>query len=73
MVLGSNGVFPVIEVESAVPDFRHDVKWTKYLPYSHRFYFGVSEHFPVKILLKDCGVIIADPLAAAIERNAPEK
>jgi len=73
MALGSSGEFAVIEVKGAVPDFRNDVKWTEYLPYSHRFYFAVSEHFPVKILLKDCGGIIADPFGTAIERDAPKK
>jgi hypothetical protein len=73
MALDSSGEFSVIEVKSTVADFRNDVKWTEYLPYSDRFYFAVSEHFPVSILPKDYGVVIADSFGATIEREAPEQ
>ncbi len=72
MALDSSGEFSIIEVKSTVADFRNDVKWTEYLPYSDRFYFAVSEHFPVSILPEDYGVIIADSFGATIERTAPE-
>ncbi len=73
IALDSSGRFSIIEVKSTVADFRNDVKWMEYLPYSDRFYFAVSEHFPIGILPDDYGIIIADSFGATVEREAPEQ
>ena len=73
MALDTSGGFSIIEVKSTVADFRNDVKWMEYLPYSDRFYFAVSEHFPIGILPDDYGIIIADSFGATVEREAPEQ
>ena len=62
--------FVVVEVKSSVADFRGDRKWREYLPFCDRFYFGVSERFPDRLLPGDCGVIVADAYGGAIRREA---
>ncbi len=73
IALDSSGGFSIIEVKSTAADFRNDVKWMEYLPYSDRFYFAVSEDFPIDILPDDYGLIIADSFGATVEREAPEQ
>lgn len=66
------GRFIVVEVKSSLADFRADGKWQEYLPYCDYFYFAVNPDFPRERLPDDVGLIVADPHAAAILRNADE-
>ncbi len=61
-VIGLNrkGEFSIVEIKSSVADFQSDNKWTEYLVWCDRFYFGVGADFPVEILPQDVGLIIAD-------------
>lgn len=68
MALDADGRVVVVEVKSAVSDYRADGKWREYLPYCDSFAFAVAETFPADILPPDCGLIIADPFGAAVIR-----
>ncbi len=68
--LNDEAEFVIVEVKSSVEDFRSDRKWREYLPFCDRFFFGVSERFPDRLLPGDCGVIVADAYGGAIRREA---
>ena len=70
MAIDRNGEFVIVEVKSTVSDFRADRKWHEYLAFCDRFYFAVPADFPVDLMPKDCGLIVADPYAAAIRRES---
>lgn len=61
-VIGLNrkGEVYVVEVKSGVADFRSDQKWQDYLAYCDYFSFAVDENFPQDLILKECGLIVAD-------------
>ncbi len=69
--LDRRGRFAVAEVKSSVADFRADVKWLEYLPYCDAFYFAVDTDFPLEILPRDVGVIVADAYDGAVRRAPP--
>ena len=70
--LGPDGAIWIVEVKSSPADFRADGKWPDYRDFCDRFFFAVSEEFPVEILPPETGLILADGYGAAIERDAPE-
>ncbi len=70
MAIDRNGEFVIVEVKSTVADFRGDRKWHEYLAFCERFYFAVPAGFPVEMMPKDCGLIVADPYAAAVRRES---
>ena len=70
MAIDRNGEFVIVEVKSTVADFRSDRKWHEYLAFCERFYFAVPAGFPVEMMPKDCGLIVADPYAAAVRRES---
>jgi len=72
LALGPDGAIWIVEVKSSPADFRADGKWPDYRDFCDRFFFAVSEEFPVEILPPDTGLILADGYGAAIERDAPE-
>ena len=65
MAIDRNGAFVIVEVKSTVSDFRADRKWHEYLAFCDRFYFAIPADFPIDLMPKDCGIIVADPYAAA--------
>ena len=73
ITLSSEGIFSIIEVKSSVQDFKADSKWLFYLPYCDRFYFAVSEDFPLEVLPGNHGIIIADKFSASIEKETSER
>jgi hypothetical protein len=73
ITLSTEGIFSIIEVKSSVQDFKSDSKWQFYLPYCDRFYFAVSENFPLEILPRNHGIIIADKFSASIEKETSER
>ncbi|MBT5648173.1 MAG: MmcB family DNA repair protein [Rhodospirillaceae bacterium] len=70
MAIDRNGEFVIVEVKSTVADYRGDRKWQEYLAFSERFYFAVPAGFPVEMMPDDCGLIVADPYAAAVRRES---
>lgn len=70
MAIDRNGEFIIVEVKSTVADFRGDRKWHEYLAFCDRFYFAVPAGFPVDMMPEDCGLIVADPYAAAVRRES---
>ena len=70
MAIDRNGEFVIVEVKSTVSDFRADRKWHEYLAFCDRFYFAVPADFPIDLMPKDCGLIVADPYAAAVRRES---
>ena len=72
ITLSTEGIFSIIEVKSSVQDFKADSKWQFYLPYCDRFYFAVSEDFPLEVLPGNHGIIIADKFSASIEKETSE-
>ena len=70
MAIDRNGEFVIVEVKSTVADYRGDRKWQEYLAFSERFYFAVPAGFPVDMTPDDCGLIVADPYAAAVRRES---
>src|SRR5215203_7143567 len=57
--LGPDGCIWILEIKSSVADFRADGKWPDYRDFCDRFFFDVSEEFPVEILPPDTGLILA--------------
>ena len=69
--LDRDGTFVIVEVKASAEDFRNDRKWPEYLPFCERFYFAVSESFPLDLLPGDHGIIVADGYGGVIRRAAP--
>ena len=72
LAVDGTGAFTVVEVKSSTQDFRADGKWPDYRPFCDRFYFAVSEAFPVELIPDTCGLLVADAYGAAELRPAPE-
>jgi hypothetical protein len=64
------GRISIIEIKSCRADFAADRKWQEYLDYCDLFYFAVAPGFPHTLLPADEGLILADPFAAEIVREA---
>lgn len=71
MALGRRGELITIEIKSCLADFRADSKWEDYLDYCDRFFFAVPPDFPLEVLPKETGLIVADKFGAEIMRPAP--
>lgn len=69
--MAASGRFAIAEVKSSLADFRADQKWQDYLPHCDRFYFAVGSGFPLEVLPRDTGLIIADRFGAELIREAP--
>src|ERR1700746_900759 len=63
--LGRGGDLARIEIKSSVADFRADRKWIEYRDFADRFYFAVSNTFPVALIPEECGLIVADAFSAS--------
>ena len=71
IALGSRGELVIVEVKSALEDFRADQKWREYQPYCDAFYFAVAPEFPRAVLPEGPGLIVADAFGGAILIEAP--
>ncbi|HEU0218152.1 MAG TPA: MmcB family DNA repair protein [Stellaceae bacterium] len=69
LALGRGGDLAIIEIKSSVADFRADRKWAEYRDFADRFYFAVSNSFPVALIPEDCGLIVADAFSASLIRG----
>ena len=67
--LGPKGEVIIVEIKSCREDLAVDAKWREYRDYCDRFYFGVSEIFPVEMIPEEEGVIIADGFGGAVLRE----
>jgi len=67
--LGRGGDLAIIEIKSSVADFRADRKWVEYRDFADRFYFAVSNSFPLPLIPEDCGLIVADAFSASLIRD----
>ena len=69
LALGRAGDLVIVEIKSSVADFRGDRKWVSYRDFADRLYFAVPNHFPQGLIPEECGLMVADPFAAAILRD----
>lgn len=67
--IDKKGLITIAEIKSCRADFDADGKWPDYLEYCDRYFFGVAPDFPVDILPRDEGVILADGHGGVISRN----
>lgn len=72
MALGPRGEFWVVECKSGRADFLSDSKWHGYLGWCDRYFWAVDVDFPVEILPRESGVMIADAHGAKILRMPDE-
>lgn len=70
-VLSGQGEIALIEIKSSLADFRSDRKWPDYQPFCDRFFFAVSEAFPLDLIPDEAGLIVADAFGGAILREPP--
>lgn len=68
MALGPKGELWVVECKSGRADFMSDAKWTGYLDFCDRYFWAVDAEFPVDLLPKGTGLILADGYGAEIGR-----
>ena len=75
IALSRNGQISIVEIKSSPQDFLSDRKWTEYLQWADKYYFGVGEDFPLDILPKEdhCGIIITDGFDCHEVQSAPLK
>lgn len=77
MGIDAKGHVIIVEIKVARADLLGDGKWTDYLDYCDRFYWGLSpllDRNPLEseaFLPDSCGVIVADGYDAEILRPAP--
>ena len=72
MALGPKGELWVVECKSSRADFQSDMKWQGYLEWCDRYFWAVDAEFPLELLPKDTGLILADAYDAEIQRFGPE-
>src|SRR5271169_2015936 len=69
LALGKGGDLVIVEIKSSVADFRADQKWLAYRDFSDRLYFAVASGFPMALIPKECGLMVADAFGAAVLRD----
>jgi hypothetical protein len=79
MGIDARGDIVIVEVKVSRADLLGDAKWTDYLDYCDRFYWGLAPGLDRACLESDafrpecCGVIVADGYDAEILRPAPTR
>jgi hypothetical protein len=68
--LAPSGEIWIVETKSCLADYAVDQKWPDYLEYCDRFFFGVTEDFPIALIPEETGLIIADGFGGAIVRDS---
>lgn len=69
--LAPSGEIWIVETKSCLADYAVDQKWPDYLDYCDRFFFGVTEDFPLTLIPDEVGLIVADGFGGAILRASP--
>ncbi|MFO1255024.1 MAG: MmcB family DNA repair protein [Sphingomonadaceae bacterium] len=76
MGIDAKGQLVIVEIKVARGDLLGDAKWTEYLDYCDRFYWGLAPHLDRACMEADlfhparCGLIVADGYDAEILRPA---
>lgn len=76
MGIDARGQLVIVEIKVARGDLLGDAKWTEYLDYCDRFYWGLAPHLDracmedASFLPERCGLIVADGYDAEILRPA---
>ena len=76
MGIDAKGQLIIVEIKVARGDLLGDAKWTDYLDYCDRFYWGLAPHLDRACIAEPgflperCGVIVADGYDAEILRPA---
>ncbi len=76
MGIDAKGHLVIVEIKVARGDLLGDAKWTDYLDYCDRFYWGLAPHLDracmedASFLPERCGLIVADGYDAEILRPA---
>ena len=71
LALGPDGELVIVEVKSSLADYRADGKWPEYLDFCQRFFFAVAPDFPLAVLPRETGLLVADGYDAAERRPSP--
>lgn len=77
MGIDAKGHLVIVEIKVSRADLLGDGKWTDYLDYCDRFYWGLAPHLDwgcmeePAFLPERCGLIVADAYDAEILRPAP--
>lgn len=71
MALSAKGEIWIVETKSCLEDYAVDLKWPDYMDYCDRFFFAVTERFPLELIPDDVGLIVADGFGGAIVRDSP--
>src|SRR5471030_1944934 len=69
IAMGRGGEIAIVEIKTSIADFRADRKWPEYWEFCDRLYFAVAADFPRDLVPAECGLIVADPFAAAVLRD----
>lgn len=76
MGIDAKGQLVIVEIKVARADLLGDAKWTDYLEYCDRFYWGLAPHLDRSCMEQEaflperCGLIVADGYDAEILRPA---
>ena len=79
MGIDARGDIVIVEIKVSRADLLGDAKWTDYLDYCDRFYWGLAPSLDRACLATEaflpdrCGVIVADGYDAEILRPAPTR
>ena len=71
MAINAKGEVWIVETKSCVADYVCDFKWPDYLEYCDRYFFAVTEDFPLELIPEDVGLIVADGFGGAFLRESP--
>lgn len=71
MALNDKGEIWIVETKSCLADYACDFKWPDYVDYCDRYFFAVSEDFPLELIPEEAGLIVADGFGGAILRESP--
>jgi len=79
MAIDAKGQIVIVEIKVSRADLLGDRKWTDYLDYCDRFFWGVPAGFDLDLCARAelqpeiSGLIVADPYDAAIVRDAADQ
>jgi len=71
VALNGAGELWIVEIKSAIEDFRADHKWGDYRRHCDRLFFATAPEVPTDIFPPNAGLIIADRFGAHLLREAP--
>jgi hypothetical protein len=72
VALNGAGELWIVEIKSAIADFRADDKWGDYRHHCDRLFFATAPEVPADIFPANAGLIVADRFGAHLLREAPQ-